>query len=94
MRFRQSSETTDERIYVTFVKANGDGYTGGSPDCWVRQRSTGFYYDFNDNTFKGAAWTDIDGTMTELDSTNLPGTYYIDLTAAQLTADEYVIRAR
>jgi hypothetical protein len=57
----------------------------------IRRRSDGFFYDWNDDTFKASGWTTKDGPMTEVGST---GQYErtFDLGAVtNLTADdEYV----
>ena len=57
----------------------------------IRRRSDGFFYDWNDDTFKTSGWTTKDGPMNEVGST---GQYErtLDLGAVtNLTADdEYV----
>lgn len=41
----------------------------------IYRTSDNYIYDFNDNTFKVSGWTSIVQTMSEIDSTNLPGQY-------------------
>lgn len=47
--------------------------------------SDGQFYDFNDDTFKAAAHTDIDQQMTQFDATNVPGVYYYDFDTSAIT---------
>lgn len=41
----------------------------------IRRVSDGYYYDWNDDTFKNTGWTTLDQVLTEVDATNFPGLY-------------------
>lgn len=55
----------------------------------IRRASDGFWLDFDDNTFKGSGWTDIDKVMTEMDATNAPGVYEHSFDTAGFPEDDY-----
>ena len=83
-----------ERIRVTALDAAGTTITGlGDVLVEIRRKSDGFYYDFNDTTFKASGWTTRQQAMTELDVTNSAGVYYYDFNTTGLSDDEYFIRA-
>jgi hypothetical protein len=42
----------------------------------IRRVSDGFWYDFNDSTFKSSSWTTRQQVMSETDATNDPGVYH------------------
>jgi hypothetical protein len=67
-----------EPIYVYAVKGNGNPLTGKT-DLYVnvRRDSDGFFYDWNDNTFKSSGWTTLNKLLTEISATNAPGVYYV-----------------
>src|SRR5688572_29994642 len=54
-----------------------------------------FLFDWSDETFKAAAWGDVDGSSTEVDDTNLPGVYRVttapDMESAQFTTGWYYL---
>ncbi len=82
-----------ERIRATALSATAALLTGlGDVLIEIRRKSDGFYYDFNDSTFKAAGWTTRQQAMTELDATNSAGTYYYDFNTSGLSDDEYFIR--
>lgn len=41
----------------------------------VRRCADGYFLDWNDNTFKNAAWTTIAAAANEISATNMPGYY-------------------
>lgn len=41
----------------------------------IRRVSDGYYYDWNDDTFKNTGWTTLNQVLTEVDATNFPGLY-------------------
>lgn len=56
--------------------ASGAGITGSSDlKIKIKRDADDYFYDFDDSTFKNAAWTTIAATMTEVDATNVPGEY-------------------
>lgn len=58
--------------------SSGSGITGSSDlDIRIKRDADDFFFDFNDTTFKNAGWTTIDGAMTDIDVTNVPGEYEI-----------------
>jgi len=62
----------------------------------IRRTSDGYWYDFDDDTFKTSGWTERREQMTETDSTNAPGTYHYDFDTSAITNetanDTYMIR--
>ena len=59
----------------------------------IRRESDGFYFDFNDTTFKNSGWTTRQQQMAELNVTNSPGTYFYNFDTTGLSDDNYYIRA-
>ena len=51
----------------------------------IWRASDGYFYDFDDDTFKASGHTDIDQQMSELDATNAPGVYYYDFDTSSIT---------
>lgn len=67
---------TVESIHVYARAAAGGALTGSTNlRVQIRRASDGHFLDFNDGTFKGSGWTTLQGTLTEVDSTNEPGWY-------------------
>jgi hypothetical protein len=62
----------------------------------IRRISDGYFFDFNDLTFKNAGWTTRRLAMTEISSTNAPGEYYYSFNTGTITNptsnDTYEIR--
>ncbi len=58
----------------------------------IRRESDGFYFDFNDSTFKNSGWTTRQNQMGELNITNSPGTYFYDFDTTALSDDNYFLR--
>jgi len=62
----------------------------------IQRTSDGFWYDFNDDTFKSTGWTTRQQQMTEVSSTLAAGEYYFDWDTSQITNetadDTYMIR--
>ncbi len=62
----------------------------------IRRVSDGFWYDFDDDTFKTSGWTTRQQAMTETDSTNDQGQYHYDFNTSSITNasvdDTYMIR--
>lgn len=60
--------------------------TGSSTIVIAIQRvSDGFWYDFNDDTFKSSGWTTRQETMTEVSATYAPGEYCYDFDTSVVT---------
>lgn len=78
-----------EVITLSFpITNNGAGVTGQSPVAAVRKKSSGQW--LNDaKTAWQAGYNDI--TMAELDATNLPGVYTLDITHIDSTSEEYQV---
>ena len=51
----------------------------------IRRISDGFFYDFNDDTFKSTGWTTRQQVMTETDSTNDQGVYHYNFDTSAIT---------
>lgn len=70
----QTGTTEPVQVYVT--DRAGDALTGKT-DLFVRVRreSDGLFLDFDDWTFKAAAWTERDRGLTEVDASLVPGLY-------------------
>jgi len=87
-----------ERIQTPVVKDGSlAALTGLSTVVLAIQRvSDGFWYDFNDDTFKASGWTTRQATMSEVSSSLAPGEYYYDWDTSAIvspTADDtYMIR--
>lgn len=64
--------TTEELSLL--ILDGGVPVTGGSPTVGVRRASDGYWWDWNDSTFKAAGWTTRLAAMTET-GTTAPGFY-------------------
>lgn len=65
---------------------------GETPTVSFRRLSDSQYLDWNDTTFKASGWTTKAGSLTEIDSTNLPGVYQRTLnTAAIITSPGWYV---
>lgn len=75
------AEITDTAIPLTLnVQGASGGVTGLTAVVAIRDGSTtNSWLDFNDNTFKTAAWTTRQASMTEVSSSNAPGVYHFTL---------------
>jgi hypothetical protein len=62
----------------------------------IRRVSDGYFFDFNDLTFKNVGWTTRQLAMTEISATNAAGEYYYNFNTATITNpssnDTYEIR--
>lgn len=83
MTFNRIQSNQSEEIRVTALDSNGDFLTGlgtvsGTNPVLIeiQRNSDGFYFDFNDLTFKNSGWTTRQEQMTEVNATYSPGTYY------------------
>jgi hypothetical protein len=66
-------------LIVKAVNANGEMLTGKTDILLSLVNPTnGYWYDFNDDTFKASGWTTRQVAMSETDSTNAPGMYHYD----------------
>lgn len=67
-----------EPIRVYAVDGNSAPLTGLT-DLYVRieRESDGYFFDWNDSTFKAAGWTTLNKLLSEVDSTNLAGLYEV-----------------
>lgn len=69
----------DEKVLFSLVleKADGSGSSGEGvlPTVALRKRSDGKYLDWNDNTFKAAAWVTRKANLTEVSAADSPGVY-------------------
>ena len=64
--------------------AAGAGVTGSSDmKCKVKRDADDQFFDFNDSTFKAAGHITLEATMSEPDSTNIPGEYETALTVTE-----------
>src|SRR4051812_22884810 len=63
------------QINVLLLTGAGAGLTAGSVSLKIRRASDNKLLDWNDMTFKSVGWTTIAVTMTEVSSTNDPGSY-------------------
>jgi len=51
----------------------------------IWRASDGYFYDFNDDTFKASGHTSITASMTQFDATNAPGVYYYVFDTSAIT---------
>jgi hypothetical protein len=58
----------------------------------VRRESDDFWLDWNDNTFKAAGWTTLDGAMSEVDATRAAGVYARAFPTTGFADDRYYAR--
>jgi hypothetical protein len=89
----QIANGSTERVRATALDSAG-AYLTGLTDVLIeiRRKSDGFYFDFNDTTFKSTGWTTRQLAMTEMDATNSAGAYYYDFNTASLSDDDYFVR--
>lgn len=66
-----------EEIILPLFDDSNVAITGGaaSTSLKIRRGSDGYLLDWNDTTFKNAAWTTLATTFTEIDATNVAGYY-------------------
>jgi hypothetical protein len=61
----------------------------------IQRTSDGFWYDFNDDTFKSTGWTTRQQQMTEVSATLAPGEYRYDFDTSSIVNptvnDNYMI---
>lgn len=86
-----------ERIEALILDGSLDPLTGKSDILIsIRRKSDGYWYDFDDDTFKASGWTTRQQAMTETDSTNDPGVYHYVFDTSVITNatadDVYMIR--
>lgn len=91
MNIIQNGQT--ERILASALDINND-FIDSLTDMLIEieRKSDGYYYDFDDDTFKTSGWTTRQNQMVELDTVNSLGTYYYDFDTTGLSDDEYYIR--
>ena len=83
-----------ERILVTALNSSNAFLTGLTNVLLeVQRKSDGYYFDFDDETFKVSGWVTRQKQMTELDSVNSPGTYYYDFDGNDFVEGVYFVRA-
>lgn len=86
-----------ERIEALALDGNLDPLTGLTDLLIaIRRVSDDFFYDFDDDTFKAAGWTDRQLAMTEIDAVNAEGEYAYDFDTSVITNpvayDTYMFR--
>ncbi|MGD9156790.1 MAG: hypothetical protein PVG39_00150 [Desulfobacteraceae bacterium] len=80
----QTDET--ERIEVLLLDGSLSPLTSlSNAFLSIRRVSDGYWYDFNDDTFKNSGWTTRQQVMTETDSTNDQGVYHYDFDTSAIT---------
>lgn len=77
------------RFIYTITDASASHVSGQTPTIKIQKVSNGYWYDFNDNTFKSSGWTNKTNTLAE-NSTD--GFYYYTFTppASETTHDQYL----
>ena len=94
METTRIQQNQTERIRATALNSSGAFITGLTDVLLeIRRKSDGFYFDFDDTTFKNSGWTTRQQQMTELDATNSAGVYYYDFNTTGLSDDEYFMRS-
>jgi len=80
-------------ICLAITDSSGAHVTGESPTVSVRKASNGYWYDFNDSTFKNTGWTTKAQTLTE-DATN--EIYYLVWTppSSETGEEEYTFKVK
>jgi hypothetical protein len=80
----QTGET--ERIEALILDGSLSPLTGKTDILLsIRRVSDGFWYDFNDDTFKSSGWTTRQQQMTETDSANDQGVYHYNFDTSAIT---------
>ena len=51
----------------------------------IKRESDGYWYDFDDDTFKNSGWTTQQEAMSETDVTRFPGRYHYDFDTSAIT---------
>jgi len=80
----------NHRFAFTFEDADGDPITGETITLLILRASDGYYFDFDDSTFKASGWTTKTVNLTE-DSTAGQEQYYysFDPPASETGAEQY-----
>lgn len=81
----------NHRFVFTYEDASGDPITGETITLRIMRASDGYYFDFNDSTFKNSGWTNKTTNLSE-DSTSGQEHYYyaFDPPASETGADQYI----
>jgi hypothetical protein len=76
---------------VTLIDATGARITGAAADTTlkIRRVADNFIYDWNDATFKNAAWVSPTIVLLEASAANLPGLYYRTVSEAAWSDGDY-----
>lgn len=88
-----------ERIQITALDGSLAPVTGVTDlKLSIQRVSDNYYYDFDDDTFKGSGWTSREQALTEVSATNSPGDYRYDWNTSAITnpqnADAYQVYIR
>lgn len=77
------------RFIYTLRDADGNPVAGETVVLRIQKVSSGYWYDFNDNTFKGSGWTSPTANLS-YDATGEFYYYLFNPPASETAADEYV----
>lgn len=85
--------STTERIYATALNSSGAPITALSNMLLeICRLSDGYYFDFNDSTFKNTGWVARTQIMSELSAAYSPGVYYYDWDTTGHDDNNYFLR--
>jgi hypothetical protein len=73
-----------QQITWRLINSSNAPVTGAAPTISWERNADGYFYDFNDSTFKASAWVTIAGVMTAVNATVVPGAYRKNLSTYQL----------
>jgi len=76
-------------VTYNIIDSNGNHITGETVTVKIKKSSNGYWYDFDDNTFKNSGWTT---KSTNLNEDETEGFYYylFNPPASETSAEEYV----
>lgn len=77
------------KMTYMIIDASGNHVEGQSPLVQIQRASDGYWFDFNDSTFKSSEWNLKTTTLTE-DSTNGFYYYIFNPPASETSAEEYI----
>lgn len=81
--------STTFALTLTVSRSGTGGITGLAPTVAVRRLSDGYYYDWNDSTFKASGWTTKAGALTDRSDGRYERTMTAPATGGTILIAEY-----
>lgn len=79
----------NHRVVYNIIDTSGDHVTGETVTLQIQRLSDGYWFDFNDSSFKNTGWTNKTTNLTE-DSTNGLYYYIYNPPAGETGAEQYL----